>query len=103
MRAKIKNRFGLDVNNRRFWQARAKTKEEIEGNHANSFKMQRCYASMVLVTSPNSVAIVNSELLPSLITGHLEDHNTPPPRFKKIFICFDRVRKGVLGLVFAAE
>ena len=64
-------------------------KEEIEGSYAESFKMLRCYASMVLVTNRNSVAIVNSELLPSPITGNLEDRNTPPPHFKRIFICFD--------------
>ena len=58
--------------------------------------MLRCYASMVLVTNPNSVTIVNSELLPSPITGNLEDRNTPPPCFKRIFICFDGVRNGFL-------
>ena len=58
--------------------------------------MLRCYASMVLVTNPNSVTIVNSELLPLPIAGNLEDRNTPPPRFKRIFICFDGVRNGFL-------
>ena len=82
MRVEIKTRFGLDIYNRRLWRTRAMAKEEIEGTHAELFKILRCYASMVLVTNPNSVAIVNTELLPSPITGNLEDRNTPPPRFK---------------------
>ena len=93
MRAEIKNRFGLDVCNRRLWRARAMAKEDIEGSHAQSFKMLQCYASMVFETNPDSVSIVNSELIPSPNTGRLEDRDTPPPRFKRIFICFDGVRK----------
>lgn len=91
MRAEIKLRFGLDIDNRRLWKARAKARILNEGDYVESFKMLRDYAMMVLQTNPNSMAIVNSEL-----EGNYEDPNVEPPRFKRIFICFDGVRQGFL-------
>lgn len=90
-RADIKNIFGLDIDNRRLWRARAIATTMIKEDFIESFKNLRGYANMVLKTNLRSMAIINSE-----IEGNPDDPNCAPPRFKRIFICFEGARKGFI-------
>ena len=93
MRGQLLDAYGIEVNNQTLWKARAKAKEMLHGSHTESFKKLRCYAEM-LSTNPGSKAIVQSEVVVPT-DGNLEnmDRNAPPV-FKRLFICYDAVRKG---------
>ena len=96
MRGQLLDLYGIDVKNKTLWKARAKAKEKLHGSHSHSFTKLRCYAGMVLSTNPGSVAIVKSEV--AVADGNLEamNENAPPPVFKRVFICYEGVRKGFL-------
>ena len=53
---------------------------------------------MVLKTNPSTLVVVNSEIVAST-DGSLEsvDENARAPVFKRIFICYEGVRRGFLS------
>ena len=56
----------------------------------------RCYAKIVLNTNSGSMAIVNNEVVPTHRNLESLDENAPLPMFKRIFICYEGVRRGFL-------
>ncbi|KAF4387383.1 hypothetical protein G4B88_026462, partial [Cannabis sativa] len=53
-----KDTWGIEVNNKRLWRARAIARGEVEGNHVQSYGKLRRYAFMVMQTNPGSAAII---------------------------------------------
>ncbi|KAF4364050.1 hypothetical protein F8388_011842 [Cannabis sativa] len=53
MREELKDTWGIEVNNKRLWRARAIARGEVEGNHVQSYGKLRRYAFMVMQTNPD--------------------------------------------------
>ncbi|KAF4355884.1 hypothetical protein G4B88_018823 [Cannabis sativa] len=54
MREELKDTWGIEVNNRRLWRARAIARGEVKGNHVQSYGKLRRYAFMVMQTNPGT-------------------------------------------------
>ena len=90
-------KFAIEVDKTTIWKARVRAKEKLYGSHTNSFIKLHCYANMMLRTNPGSMAVVNSEVVvPNHGNNESLDENAPPPMFKRIFICYEGVRRGFL-------
>ncbi|KAF4370008.1 hypothetical protein F8388_015804 [Cannabis sativa] len=53
MREELKETWGIEVNDRRLWRARAIARGEVKGNHVQSYGKLRRYAFMVMQTNPD--------------------------------------------------
>ena len=98
LRGHLLESFGIEVDKTTIWKARVRANEKLYGSHGKSFVKLRCYANMVLKTNPGSLAVVYSEVV-APTSGNLEsvDDNAPAPVFKRIFICYEGVRRGFLN------
>ena len=75
MRQKLKDKFGLiGIPKAKLFSARVKARGGNLESHTEEFCKLRCYANMILNTSPGSMAIILSDVV------------NMPPNFKRIFI-----------------
>ncbi|PON73186.1 hypothetical protein PanWU01x14_060270 [Parasponia andersonii] len=89
----LKDKWGVEVDNVRLWRARREVRGDLEDDHKKSWSKLRMYAEMVLRTNPGSIAKISSEFV-----GEPDENGTrQAPRFKRIFICYDGVKKGFLN------
>ena len=56
MQQDLLEKFGVQVSQKRLYQAKRKAREEDYGNHARSYKKISAYANVVLETNPGSIA-----------------------------------------------
>uniref|UniRef100_A0A803P500 Transposase MuDR plant domain-containing protein n=1 Tax=Cannabis sativa TaxID=3483 RepID=A0A803P500_CANSA len=104
MREELKDTWGIEVNNKRLWRARAIARGEVEGNHVQSYGKLRRYAFMVMQTNPGSAAIIQSQLVDINKPSEEVEEEVPPksrvpiwrPQFQRIFICYNGVKQGFL-------
>ncbi|XVF85706.1 hypothetical protein PTKIN_Ptkin17bG0138300 [Pterospermum kingtungense] len=84
LQLRIKEKCHVDVNMTRCKRAKCMVKQKLAGNYEEEFAMLRDYAEELLDKNPSSTVILNV------------DRVTPnsPAMFKRIYICFDALKKG---------
>ncbi|XP_062113269.1 uncharacterized protein LOC133824408 [Humulus lupulus] len=89
MRDELKDNFGIEATNKQLWKARQKARGDVGGGYVHSYANLRQYAIMVHNTNPRNAAIVQSQLV-SIMS---EEEGRMQPQFKRIFICYEGVKK----------
>ncbi|XVF66909.1 hypothetical protein PTKIN_Ptkin10aG0077400 [Pterospermum kingtungense] len=84
LQLRIKEKCHVDVNMTRCKRAKCMVKQKLASNYEEEFTVLRDYAEELLDKNPGSTVILNV------------DRVTPnsPPMFKRIYICFDALKKG---------